>query len=75
MFVFGGVFQGLGNTWPSLLASALRASAYIAPALVISSRPSFALHTIWLVSVASVLFQLLLQQAFLRRELRVKAPV
>lgn len=75
VFVFAGVFQGLGNTWPSLLASALRAVAYVPPALLLSRLPSFALHSVWLVSLGSVLFQLLLQQGFLRRELRTKAPV
>jgi putative MATE family efflux protein len=75
VFVCGGVFQGLGNTWPSLAASALRALGYVAPLLILSARPGFTLHTIWLASLMAVLFQLAMQQLFLRRELRLKAPV
>jgi Na+-driven multidrug efflux pump len=72
VFVCAGLFQGLGNTWPSLAASALRAFVFITPILVMSSRRDFTLHSIWVVSVVTVLFQLGLQQFLLRRELRLK---
>ena len=36
--------------------------------------PGFAMHTIWLTSLITVFFQLAVQQLFLRRELRLKAP-
>jgi putative MATE family efflux protein len=74
VFVCAGVFQGLGNTWPSLVASALRALAFVVPTLVMSASGHFSMHSIWLVSLGSVLFQLLLQQLLLRRELGIKAP-
>jgi Na+-driven multidrug efflux pump len=74
VFVCAGVFQGLGNTWPSLVASALRALAFVVPTLVMSASGHFSMHSIWLVSLGSVLFQFLLQQLLLRRELGIKAP-
>jgi len=74
VFVCAGVFQGLGNTWPSLAASALRALALIAPLLILSTLPGFTMHTIWLTSLITLFFQLAVQQLFMRRELRLKAP-
>jgi Na+-driven multidrug efflux pump len=74
VFVCAGVFQGLGNTWPSLAASALRAVVFITPLLVLSTRAGFTMHTIWLTSLMTVAFQFTVQQLFLRRELRLKAP-
>ena len=75
IFVSGGVFQGLGNTWPSLAASALRALAFSVPTAISSTRPGFAMHRIWLISLAAVSVQFALQQTLLRRELRLKAPL
>lgn len=74
VFVCAGVFQGLGNTWPSLAASALRALAFVVPTLLVSASGHFSMHSIWQVSLGSVLFQLVLQQLLLRRELGIKAP-
>lgn len=73
IFVSAGVFQGLGNTWPSLLASGLRALIFVGPLIVMSKRPGFTLHRIWLASLVTVFLQLGLQQFLLRRELRLKA--
>jgi putative MATE family efflux protein len=75
VFVCAGVFQGLGNTWPSLVASFLRALAFVVPVLFLSARAHFSMHSIWLVSLGSVVFQFCLQQLFLRRELGLKAPL
>jgi Na+-driven multidrug efflux pump len=75
MFVGAGVFQGLGNTWPSLLASGTRTLAFTVPVLVLSWRPGFQLHTIWIVWLVTAIGQLGLQLFLLRRELALKAPV
>lgn len=75
MFVSGGVFQGLGNTWPSLAASALRAVVFVVPVFAMSQQTGFALPWIWRVTVGAVLLQLVTQQLLLERELRAKAPV
>jgi putative MATE family efflux protein len=74
VFVCAGVFQGLGNTWPSLLASLLRSLAFTVPVLFLSARGGLAMHTIWLVSLGAVLLQFAMQQLLLRRELALKAP-
>lgn len=73
IFVSAGVFQGLGNTWPSLLASGLRALIFVVPLVLLSKRPGFTLHGIWLASLVTVFLQLGLQQFLLWRELRLKA--
>jgi putative MATE family efflux protein len=75
MFVGAGVFQGLGNTWPSLLASGTRTLAFTVPVLVLSWRPGLELHTIWLIWLVTAIGQLGLQLLLLRRELAIKAPV
>jgi putative MATE family efflux protein len=74
VFVGAGIFQGLGNTWPSLGASLLRAIMFIGPALWLSRQAGFTMHAIWLASVGSVVCQLVVQQLLLGRELRLKAP-
>ena len=60
-FVFSGLvmaassmFQGMGDTRPSLIASATRTITFVAPALWLSTQPNFTLHEVWLLSVASV---------------------
>jgi Na+-driven multidrug efflux pump len=75
MFVGAGVFQGLGNTWPSLLASGTRTVAFTVPVLVLSERPGFQVHTIWIVWLVTAIGQLVLQLFLLRRELAKKAPI
>jgi len=75
IFVSAGVFQGLGNTWPSLAASIIRALCFSLPTLGLSTRGHFAMHTIWLISLAAVVVQFAIQQALLGRELRRRAPV
>lgn len=47
VFVAAGIFQGLGNTWPSLMASALRATAFVVPVVWWSRTPGFQMHGIW----------------------------
>jgi putative MATE family efflux protein len=75
VFVCAGIFQGLGNTWPSLGASSLRAAAFVVPVLLMSAHAGFQMHSIWVTSLGAVLLQLLVQQLLLRRELRKKAPL
>ena len=51
------VFQGLGNTLPSLASSAMRLVTFAFPAVWISLQPGFHLVHIWYVSVVTVLLQ------------------
>jgi Na+-driven multidrug efflux pump len=58
----------MGNTVPSLVASAARITLVAIPAVLLSHVPGFELRWIWFLSVASVLVQLALALWLLRRE-------
>jgi Na+-driven multidrug efflux pump len=68
IFVASSMFQAMGNTFPSLIASAVRLTLVVGPALVLSRLPGFQLHTIWYLSVGAVLVQLALSMYLLSRE-------
>jgi len=68
----GSMFQGMGDTRPSLLASATRTVTFVAPALWMSGQPWFALHHVWLLSVFSVVAQCALALWLLARTFRRK---
>lgn len=70
IFVCSGMFQALGNTWPSFLSSASRLVTYGLPVIWLQSRPGITLDMFWRLSVASTLLQLLLSLTLLRRALR-----
>ena len=74
IFVASSMFQALGNTVPSLLASLIRVFVLAIPAVLLSRMPGFELRWIWYLSVASVTFQLLLSLLLLRREFRRRLP-
>jgi len=69
IFTATGVFQGLGNAWPSLLASASRLLSFALPVWWLSRQPGFDLHTVWWLSVASIVLQCALALSLLWREL------
>jgi putative MATE family efflux protein len=68
VFVASSLFQALGNTVPSLLASAIRMAILIIPALALSRLPGFHMTWVWMLSVSTVWIQLGLSLALLRRE-------
>lgn len=68
VFVSSSLFQALGNTLPSLLASTLRMAMVIVPALVLARQPDFRMTWIWVLSAATVWGQLALGLLLLRRE-------
>ena len=70
VFSCSGVFQGLGNTWPSLASSAVRIFAFILPVLWLSGRSDFSPAMVWYASAASVLVQGMLSYSLLRWQLR-----
>jgi putative MATE family efflux protein len=82
IFTCSSMFQGLGDTRPSLIASASRLLTFVTPAILLATyQPSwmlfgvhinFSLHTIWIMSVTSVYLQMLLVLFLLRRQLRRK---
>ncbi len=70
VFICSGLFQSLGNTWPSLLSKAVRLVTFVAPAIWLSRTAGFALEDVWLLSVASVLIEALTSYSLLRIEMR-----
>jgi putative MATE family efflux protein len=66
--VNGGLFQALGNTWPSLMSSAVRLSIALIPAWLLSTRPGFQLREIWGIAAGSMVLHATLSSILLRRE-------
>jgi Na+-driven multidrug efflux pump len=72
VFSSSSVFQGIGNTLPPLLSSMTRLILFALPATLISRTPGFQIKHVWYLSVASQVFQAVLNLFLLRRELRRK---
>ncbi|HEY6359708.1 MAG TPA: hypothetical protein VIX63_01325, partial [Vicinamibacterales bacterium] len=72
IFVTSSMFQAMGNTMPSLIASFARIVAVSIPVLVMAQMQGFALRWVWYLSVGTVLLQLFLVLMLLRREFRVR---
>lgn len=70
IFTCSGLFQALGNTVPSLISSASRLVTFALPAIWLSHQPGFALHQVWIVSMASQGLQALFSLWLLRRQLQ-----
>jgi putative MATE family efflux protein len=70
IFACSGIFQALGNTWPSVLASGSRLILFAVPALLLSKHSGFRIEHVWMLSVATVLVQASLAALLVRRELR-----
>ena len=69
-FTCSGIFQGVGNTIPSLAATATRLVTFVVPVFWLARRPDFEIVHVWYLSVATVTFQVLVSLWLLRRELR-----
>jgi len=65
-----GMFQALGNTWPSLLSSAVRLVLFVGPVLWLSQQPAFTPTQVWWCSALSVLVQGLLSFSLLQWQLK-----
>ena len=72
IFTFSGMFQALGNTWPSLASSLARLFLFAVPAVFLSRSPGFVLHQLWYLSVATGLAHASVAYFLLRREMRIK---
>jgi Na+-driven multidrug efflux pump len=62
------MFQAMGNTVPSLVASGARILLVAVPAILLSRTAGFQLNWIWYLSVVAVFVQLALSMLLLRRE-------
>ncbi len=74
VFACSGYFQGIGNTWPALLSSAVRMLLFAIPAIWLSFQDGFNTAQLWYLSVATVVVQLTLSLFLTRRSLRKVAP-
>ena len=68
IFVASSMFQAMGNTVPSLIASGARIALVSVSTLAVVRMPGFQLRWVWYISVASVVVQLALAMWFLRYE-------
>jgi Na+-driven multidrug efflux pump len=62
------MFQGLGNTKPAMLSTAIRLTVFVPVAIWISKQPGFHLEQLWVVSVVTVWFQALVSYLLLRHQ-------
>lgn len=69
IFACSGMFQALGNTWPSLISMATRVLTFAVPAIWLSHQPGFELTQIWYLSVATVTLQTVVSVLLLRSQL------
>lgn len=74
LFTCSSVFQGLGNTRPSLLSSGFRLVIFALPALWFSQQSWFRLEHLWKLSVTTVALQALLSLWLVRRQFRRVLP-
>ncbi|HCK84409.1 MAG TPA: MATE family efflux transporter [Hyphomonadaceae bacterium] len=72
VFTCSSMFQGLGDTRPSLLASASRLLTFVIPAIWLTGQPFFSLHNVWLISLTSVVAQMGICLLLLRTQFRRK---
>ena len=70
IFPCSGLFQAVGNTWPSLLSSGARILTFCLPAIWLSKQPWIRLEHFWYLSVATIVVQALMSLWLLRGELR-----
>jgi len=68
IFVGSSMFQAMGNTIPSVIASGTRIALIAIPVVFLSRMPSFQLHWVWYLSMFAVWVQLGLVLWLLRRE-------
>jgi putative MATE family efflux protein len=74
VFVSSSMFQALGNTIPPLITSVSRITLIAVPVIVLARQPGFKLTTIWYLSVAGTVLQMIVNLALLRREYTIRFP-
>jgi putative MATE family efflux protein len=72
VFVAASMFQAIGNTMPSLVASVVRLVAIGVPVVLLARLPGFELRWVWYLTIAATALQLVLALALLRREFRLR---
>lgn len=72
IFSCSSMFQGLGNTWPTIGSSVIRLFVFILPLIWLSRQPRFELVQVWYLSVCSMFLQAVLSYLLLRWEFAKK---
>ena len=72
IFVSASMFQAMGNTMPSLVASFARILVIAIPSILLARLQGFELRWIWYLSVVAILLQLTIVLLLLRREFRLR---
>lgn len=70
VFTCSGIFQGLGNTIPAMLSSAIRLCVFVPLAVWVASRPAFHLDEVWWLSVSTVWLQAAVSYVLLRHQFK-----
>ncbi len=75
VFTCSGAFQGLGNTRPALISSAIRLLIFIPIVVYLKYQPGFTIKQVWYASILSVTIQAIASYLLVRREFAVKLGV
>lgn len=74
VFTCSGMFQGLGNTMPSLISSGTRLLTFAIPVIWLSWQPYFKIEHVWYLSIASATLQAAFSYWLLSREFKRRLP-
>jgi len=74
IFTCSSMFQGLGNTKPSLISSFTRLVTFAIPTIWIATQPWFEIQHVWYLSIATVTLQATVSLLLLRREFSRRLP-
>jgi putative MATE family efflux protein len=74
IFTCSSMFQGLGNTWPTISSSVIRVFIFIGPVLWLAQQPHFKLEHVWYLSVCSMFLQAIVSLVLVRREFAKRLP-
>lgn len=72
IFTCSNMFQGLGNTLPSIASSATRMVTYALPAIWLSMQPFFRLEYIWYWAIVTTTIQVVTSLILMRQQFRVR---
>ncbi|WDE12688.1 MATE family efflux transporter [Thalassomonas haliotis] len=72
IFTCSGMFQGMGNTWPSLLSMSLRLVIFALPVFWLSQKASYPLEYIWYISITALVIQMFFSLYLLKLEFAKK---
>lgn len=72
VFTCSGMFQGLGNTRPSMLSSGFRLLVFVPIVIYLTYQPGFTINQVWYVSVFSVTLQAIASFLLVQKQFQLK---